>query len=483
MKKSLYAAALLSTLIGLMGCKASLPVSGAPIALTTSPEFPAEVLLVPMGRYQDYSLSAYALDTGKVRRRIALNDIESLIDAKVTFDDVRVYVASPGYVRAYAQRNGALVWETPFESKVESSCHYCFTTLDGRVVVQSDAGHIYGLDAATGEVLWRLRPGRAGHDALGFYTPQQQGTDNPVLAFISRTENDGQAPGILRLIKAEDGSNLRQIEATCTADAFFGPQTPAPGAFIRFDRQGHVVYLIFSAFPDATCAQAWDVREDNLLWQTHIPEDVIHHTLFWRSDQAPIIIHRNAVYVGKDGSPHGNGLTYIDLNTGEVRAILEECTEYKYVFPVAQHDNVLIVLVQAQGQDQIFEVWGVDVTKGQRLWSHPTEVTSANDLLLPYDTTNAKDIIAKVTEVGIVLLEHRPPATSNAYHHLHIYLLDTATGEPLQETERRFDYLTLHGMPFTIGDNVYFAADMGLYRFDMTSGNLKRVLGQETNRD
>ncbi len=78
-------------ILGLTSCTNAVYVSGAPIALATSPEFP---------------------------------------------DD------------------GALVWETAFEWEFNYNCPHCFTYIAGRVLIQSDTGRIYGLDAETGEIAW-----------------------------------------------------------------------------------------------------------------------------------------------------------------------------------------------------------------------------------------------------------------------------------------------------------------------------------------
>lgn len=121
--------------LGLLGCTSETPVlvSGPPIALTTDPASPAKTRLVPLGGYPAYELGYYALDTGEVRWRLALDDI--------------------GYL------------------------------------------------------------------------------------------SEDTVDGILHLVDIRDGREIQRIEANCTPNAFFGPQTPMPSAFLHFDQQGQTIHL------------------------------------------------------------------------------------------------------------------------------------------------------------------------------------------------------------------------------------------------
>lgn len=471
MKKFFFVAFVICSLIGLVSCTEDfVPVTGAPIALMTSPEFPAEALLVPMGRYQHYRFGYYDLDTGEVIWHLDLEDVEYLNDVKITFDDARIYVISPGYVRAYARQDGALVWETPFEGPVDSYCDRCFTCIPGRVLIQSKIGRISGLDASTGEIVWRVSQPREAYDDLGFYT-SPPGADNTMIAIIARVEDDDQIEGVLQLINARDGSEIRQIEASCTPDEFFGPQTPTPDAFIHFDGQGETVHLWFEAFPRATCIQAWSVDDGTRLWEHLIPEEEIDSPLFWGNDQDPLLAHPDVIYAGRDGSRQGNGLTRIDLITGEIRTLFDDSLGSPYVCPVLYQEGVLVTLVQ---DDKVFKIWGVDGTTGDRLWSHKIAIDSHLNCAL----SNSHYLAVGEAERGVVILQSLTDASDDS-EQLNIRLLDILTGEPLYTVERAFRYLAPNGPPVTIGNSLYFAADIGLYRFDTATGELEHVLGEE----
>ncbi len=146
------------------------------------------------------------------------------------------------------------------------------------------------------------------------------------------------------------------------------------------------------------------------------------------------------------------------------------------MIPIAKQDNVLVALIKYQGKKQMFKVWGIDTTTSNRVWSYITEVTSVNDLLLPYDLSNSNHVVVEATEGGIMIIEKQE---GDSGYTLHIHLLDTTTGDLLHETERSFEYISLNGKPASIGNNVYFATDISLYRFDTTTGKLDRALGQK----
>ena len=179
--------------------------------------------------------------------------------------------------------------------------------------------------------------------------------------------------------------------------------------------------------------------------------------------------------MGRDSSPEGNGLTRIDLATGEVRALLEDVRGSRYVLPVVYREDTLVLFVQ---DDEFFKVWGVDTTTGERLWSHRTEVTSDTDLILPYDLSYAKDLAVAITNAGVVVIEAREDESDDR-DRLYVRLLDLQTGEALHTVEREFGHLSLNGMPVVVGDSVYLVAYLGLYRFDTLTGDLELVLGEE----
>ncbi len=235
------------------------------------------------------------------------------------------------------------------------------------------------------------------------------------------------------------------------------------------------VYLGFATFPDATCIQAWRVKDGALLWETQLFDDMFDNAIFRHSDDEPLLVHGDALYVGRDSSRDGNGLTRIDLATGEVRALLEDVRGSRYVLPVVGREDTLVLFVQ---DDEFFKVWGVDATTGERLWSHRTGVTSDTDLILPYDLAYADDLAVAITDAGVVIIEGRENESGDR-DRLYVRLLDLRTGEPLLTTERDFGYLSLNGMPVVVGDSVYLVAYLGLYRFDTLTGDLQLVLGEE----
>lgn len=471
-------------LLSAAGCTGPRDVAGNPLALATSKEVTASELVVLTGKPSRYSLSSFDLETGKVEWSTELEGVDFPHTLNVTFDEARVYAISGKRLLALSRTVGTPLWEMTFEDPYDPFCRRCIAALAERVILQTGAGLIYGLDAATGAVVWRTEQTRLQHQELGFFVPE--GSAPEFIAFADLTGTDASAPGVLRVVKAEDGSEIQEIAASCSPQS--REETPGPGALLHFDSQHEILYTLYSAFPGFTCAQAWDIAQNTPLWQTVLSRKDVADPLFLGVGRAPLLVHRDKVYIGCENTGH-TALTEIDLAGGAFRSFTEDLARgldkdpesaFSRVIPVDKHENLLAAYVKPDGE-QTFEIWGIDVANTEKLWAYPTQVAAESNLALPGDFSVSQDVAVLATRYGVFVLEAREePRAASTRRWLQMSLLDNATGAPVYSADKYLEFVDLKGIPVQIGDEVYFAADIGLYRYELTSGDYRRVLGSET---
>lgn len=285
-----------------------------------------------------------ALESGSIRT-------PPVIDADVA------YLRDGERLLALNLPDGSRRWTAELGAAIPDGCASCVQPLEGAVAVLTADSTLRVLDAATGDLRWQT--------ALDT-TPRELHViaGNPAIV-TSVPETDNTA---LLIFDAAEGSLHRRIQPRCEADGTV--ETLTPDSPVLYDPSARAIYFLFG-FEQQGCAQRWAATTGERVWSSSIPLSDVPWPRAWRTDGP--LLSSSAIYLAGE---NGTSLLAVDTQDGSVRVIYQ--TGAYALDPWAQDGNVLLVHAERLDDVESDELWGIDLTTGERRWHYPIALSTSS---------------------------------------------------------------------------------------------------------
>ncbi len=251
-----------------------------------------------------------------------------------------VVVADKTRLLALDKTSGTTLWETAMPDQLAGVCENCLSVVGQRVVALTTDGTLAGYDAKSGRKVWSQRLNSLNRL---FWV-------NETLLVMDRTEKSPFA--VQATLLDLDGKEKNKFVISCAPT---GQGSPIVG----YTYEGYTVDVATQSLyawygSPNSCLQKYDLASGKLAWSNQTKARSTQH------DDAAMLAAGGRVFAG--GS---NTLISGDAN-GKVTEMLTD-PDYELRPLAAQGDVLLVRALRTRGTRR-FELWGVDVASGKKLW-------------------------------------------------------------------------------------------------------------------
>ena len=404
--------------------------------------------IIGIGRFTDGTEHLFYLDFDMLPalRWVAepLNEQASFTTNNLVADQNRVYYAYNGSLHAYNRQSGALDWMVELTDEiVENICRNCLQSFDSRVIALTADGMLQAFDKDSGEKTWSLLLNKTPRELLNF-------NGNPAVP-------DELEEGVQILVfDPNNGAQIGSIAPQCPNEPFPNdPQTPGIFNPLPVSGDGKSLYT-FSGFFEPGCLIRWDSADPEPVWEVTFPVSVIR-TLTW---DRLLLTETNLIVANRDGAYS------FEIANGVFKELL---TDEDYAFlTVGASDGVLVLLAERTRGTFREELWGVDLSSGEILWTYIPEAEESYSE--PVSVVHTGGLwAADLTSTGLTVVEFfQDPGR------LEIKTLGLRDGMPIQSVQS--------ALPQEIGsiwvdilgfqqNKIWFAAGRTVLVIDLETGS------------
>ncbi|MEO6063888.1 MAG: ribosomal protein L7/L12 [Thermoflexales bacterium] len=251
-----------------------------------------------------------------------------------------VVVADKTRLVALDKTSGTTLWETAMPDQLAGVCENCLSVVGQRVVALTTDGTLAGYDAKSGRKVWSQRLNSLNRL---FWV-------NETLLVMDRTDKSPFATQVTLLDL--DGKEKNKFVISCSPAGQGNP-------IVGYTYEGYTVDVATQSLytwygSSNSCLQKYDLATGKLAWSSQTKVRSTQH------DDAAMLAAGGRVFAGG-----ANTLISGDAN-GKVTEMLTD-PDYELRPLAAQGDVLLVRALRTRGTRR-FELWGVDVTSGKRLW-------------------------------------------------------------------------------------------------------------------
>jgi outer membrane protein assembly factor BamB len=163
--------------------------------------------------------------------------------------------------------------------------------------------------------------------------------------------NDSNDFGLL-FIDPATGSQEKVLTPMCTHESYTSDIDPSSG-FV-YDQAENTLYLVYDS--SYGCVQRLDLASGQIVWSTNSEDNFILSAYGFH-----YLATDSQLYFNND-----NDLLAVNKSSGEMKALLTD-PDYELI-PLALAGDKLIVRARRTRGTERFELWGVDVSSGNRVW-------------------------------------------------------------------------------------------------------------------
>lgn len=253
--------------------------------------------------------------------------------------------------------DGSRRWTAELGAVIPDGCASCIQPLEGAVAVLTADSMLRVLGAENGAPLWQT--------ALDT-TPRELHViaGNPaVVTSVPETDNTA-----LLIFDAAEGSLLRRIQPRCEADGTV--ETPTPDSPVLYDPSARAIYFLFG-FEQQGCAQRWAATTGEMVWSSAVPLSAVPWPRAWRTD-GPLLSGGTIYLAGENGT----SLLAIDTRDGSVQVMYR--TGAYALDPWVRDGGMLLVHAEHLDDVESDELWGIDLTTGERRWRYPIALSTSS---------------------------------------------------------------------------------------------------------
>lgn len=434
----------------------SAPITGrrmvlrAAIPLSSSDSVTPDLLLVNRNYDRSVDTLVYFDSTSRAARWESAPLSNESYQLRIVPAAPRVYIVDKQQLAALSLSDGAQLWTTELSDTISTICRDCLQVVGDYVVALSEDGVLQGFAAQNGERLWSVR-------LKG--TPRQLLVIDNLVATLDLIDAERSGSGAaLNLFAPSDGNLVQAIAMTC----------PDPGRFFPDDRIGIYDQVFFDAASRtlfaqfgtiSRCAQRINLANGDLLWRMPLPSGL---SALW--DRIPPVLTADAIYIG------GDGILALSAADGSLRKVAAD-TDYE-LSPLEVQDGRLVALAKRTRGSRRYEIWGLDVATGARLWQYVLQGDDRRE-----GPNDSGDWAGWLGGGGFVVVEEREDPDE-----LRIFVLNLADGAVLRETSvnQARPGLSWRGLARTA--DVAWLTTQQVYALDLRTGDMLYIWPPSADR-
>jgi outer membrane protein assembly factor BamB len=257
-----------------------------------------------------------------------------------------VYLANKTRLIAIDRATGSTRWETSLSDEITNVCEECLRPVADKIIALTKDDTLQGFDAKTGKRIWSKQ--------LANVLPRFLVWGDKVVAIDRHEKTDG-LPAQATVLNA-NGDVLTNFDITCKLDGERNPVYSQPYDAMKLDEAAGALYTWYGTFDG--CAQKWDLTTGKAVWTMTIrdasPPEYDDSNFLLRGDKV-IMGGKDQVFV-------------LDANTGAATNLVPKSDGYDRVRPIGEQDGVLVVRALRTRGTQRYELWGVEISTGNKLW-------------------------------------------------------------------------------------------------------------------
>lgn len=351
-----------------------------------------------------------------------------------------IYLNDKDQLVALRLSDGTLAWQIALAVEPQSSCGDCVRLLGGHVIVLEKNSGLQAFDAKTGKLAWSKQ--------LGDNTRQLPVAGSWLVTTQPAQEKDGT---IIAFLDPATGKPALQIDPHCPQpNAFSNFERPRADTPLLFSADAKTMYTLYGFF--SQCAQAFDLTTGETRWEVTMKENMLPPS--WANSAA--LLTDQALYVNQD-----HMIWALNTADGSIRTLIED-KQYN-LRPLAQRDNILIVVAAPTWDSQRQELWGLDVATGERRWQQALQGHALRS------GSASGDWDWQLTSKGLVVVQ---VLRNNA--RLIVETLDPRSGVSSAKQETPLTDLHMPSLyqPLWTDDTVYLKLDSQIYAVDLATGKI-----------
>ena len=251
-----------------------------------------------------------------------------------------IVVADKTRLVALDKAAGTTLWETTMPDQLAGVCENCLSVVGQRVVALTTDGSLSGYDAKSGRKVWSQRLNSLNRL---FWV-------NETLLVMDRTEKSPFA--VQATLLDLDGKEKNKFVISCSPTGQGSPIVGYTYEGYAIDAATQSLYAWYGS-PNS-CLQKYDLTAGKLAWSNQTKARSTQH------DDAAMLVAGGRVFAG--GS---NAIVTADANGRATELLTDPDYELR---PLAAQGDVLLVRALRTRGTRRFELWGVEVSSGKRLW-------------------------------------------------------------------------------------------------------------------
>jgi hypothetical protein len=264
----------------------------------------------------------------------------------------------------------------------------------------------------------------------------------------------------LIFLDPSDGHETLLITPFCQVENSLGNDLDLNSGII-YDEAENSLYLIYGFFDG--CVQRYDLQNGQMSWQ-YTQQDAFNFSI---DDLRPILTDPHLIFGFE------NSLYLINKQNGSVQMFFND-PDYELIPLHLTGDNLLVRARRRRGSER-FELWGINIASGDRLWQMILKNSSPLDP--PDEYQSLLDIDAHawtwhVTQDGVMVLDFQAEPNQ-----LVIQTIKMADGSSIAEKIIPFKIVSgdFYSAPEIIGlqgNLIYFTMEVKLYVLDVSTGEI-----------
>lgn len=274
--------------------------------------------------------------------------------------------------------DGIKIWETSLSDQLPTSCDSCLAVSENTIFALTQIGVLHAFDLSSGQQKWS-KSFEKWHDGIAVFN------NNPIIV--------QEVEGVSEIVTYDgtSGQILNTSSPTCPNHIFTDdPQEFEMNSDLIVNQE---FYYLLYGFWEPGCFEKWNPSTNTMEWQSLLPETLVRsgqHILF--SEEWIFIAAERSKQIWKIDSKNGNASLFLENENYDLR-------------PIDTKDNILIVeAIRTKGSSR-YEIWGYDLTSGDRIWqiipqaSRPLAANTSSII----DSTGVYDI--HLTSNKLILLQ------------------------------------------------------------------------------
>ena len=385
--------------------------------------------------------------TGKILWTSAPLPKDKAVDALLS-DNKNIFYVNENLLTALDDQDGSQLWQVEMPDNLEYG-EDSLVIMNDRILAITQDRTLQAYDTQTGEQVWSR--------SLNGYDRKIRKFGSWVVILDTMSEKNSYS---LIFLDPSDGHEAQLITPLCQVENSLANDIDLDAGIIH-DEIENSLYIIFGSFDG--CVQRYNLQNGQLSWQ-YSQQDAFN---FFMDDFHPILTGSQLIF------NYEHSLYSINKQDGSVQILLAD-PDYELIPLQLSGDNLLVRARRTRGTER-FELWGINVPKGDRIWQ--MQLTNSKPLDPPHQYQSLLDIDEFAwtwheSPEGLLLLDFQAEPNQ-----LVIKTINMADGSITAEKMIPFksisgDFYSVPGIIGWQGNLLYFSMEVRLFVLDVSTGEI-----------